>query len=143
MLYDKYLKELKKCPFCNLKKEEIIRKNKHSFLIYTRSPYTKDHSLVIPKRHIFSINELNTEEKRYVDRLVFYALKKLHKKYKNVTVLFREGNKKEIGKSIDHLHIHLIPNLRIGPYDIKLKRREYLDEKEYLKLTKRAKKIFN
>lgn len=142
MLYKTYLKNLKGCPFCKLEKEEILRSNKYANLIVARAPYTKNHLLIVPKRHIFSMTELKGEEKKYVEKLLFYSLKKLHKKYKNVSVLFREGNKKEVGKSINHLHIHLIPNLRIGPYDISLNKRRAFDEEEYCKITEELKRFF-
>jgi len=94
MFYEEYLKNLKGCPFCRLENKEILRSNKYAYLIIAKAPYTKDHLLVVPKRHVFSMADLKKEEKKYVERLLFNSLKKFHKKYKNVTVLFREGDKK-------------------------------------------------
>ena len=97
MLYTKYLKTLKTCPFCNLTKDEILRQNKYAILTLAKAPYTKDHLLVVPKKHVVKFNSLTQEQKDAVERLVCYGLKKLHKKHKNVTVLYREGNKDEVG----------------------------------------------
>lgn len=140
MLYKKYLKKLKTCPFCCLNKDEIIKQNKDAILTLAKAPYTKDHLLVVPKKHLFKLNDLTQDQKEAIERLTYYGMKLLHKKYKNVTILYREGNKKEVGKSIDHLHYHLIPNLQIGSKDVKWRKRKIYSEKEYIKRIKNFKK---
>ena len=67
-------------------------------------------------------------------------MKKLHKKYKNVTILYREGNKKEVGKSVNHIHYHLIPNLQISAEKKFWKNRDILCKEEYAKEIKNLKK---
>ena len=67
-------------------------------------------------------------------------MKKLHKKYRNVTVLYKEGNKKEVGKSINHVHYHLIPELQIGAEKKFWENRKILDEEDYIKRIKEAKR---
>jgi len=140
MLYTKYLKTLKKCPFCELEKSEILKQNKHAILTLAKAPYTKDHLLVLPKKHVFKLNDLTKEEKDALEALEYYALKKLHKKHKNVSVLYREGNKKQVGKSIDHMHYHIIPNMQIGSRDINWRKRKVYSDKEYVKRIKELKK---
>lgn len=142
MLYKSYLKKLKKCPFCILKKREILKSNKSALLILARAPYTEDHLLVIPKKHLRKINSLTKKEKEDSEKLEFYGIEKLHKKHKNVSILYREGDKKEVGKSINHMHIHLIPKIRIGSRNIKSEKREIYFETNYFKKIKELKKIF-
>ena len=74
--------------------------------------------------------------------VVAAVFKKLHKKHKNVSILYREGNKKEVGKSINHLHIHLIPNIQIGSITLNAKKREIYSEENYIEKIKELKKIF-
>lgn len=146
MLYTKYLKKInqeKICPFCNLKKSEILRSNESANLILAKAPYSKDHLLIVPKRHIIFINDLTKEEKQNIEKLIYFGFKKLHEKHKNVTMLYREGNKKEVGKSIDHLHIHLIPHMQIGARDINWRKRKILSDKEYTKKEKYMRKFFD
>ncbi len=140
MLYTKYLKSKPPCPFCNLTKPEILRQNKYAILTLAKAPYTKDHLLVVPKHHHIKINSLSKDEKDAMEKLIYYGMRKLHKKYKNVTVLYREGNKKEVGKSIDHAHYHLIPNMQIGTKDINWRKRKIWDEKTYIQKIKAMKK---
>ena len=75
---------------------------------------------------------MSAAEKKYVEKLIYYGMKKLHGKYKNVTVLYREGNLDEVGKSVEHLHYHLIPEMQIGPNNIHWEKRKIFSEKVYV-----------
>ena len=148
MLYQKYLKTLKTCPFCELEKDEILKQNKHAMLILAKAPYTKDHLLVVPKKHALKLNSLSKKEKDAVEKLIYFGMKKLHKRYKNVITLYREGNKKEVGKSVDHLHYHLIPNMQINEKDagqivsrgVDWRKRKIYSDEMYIKKVKEIKK---
>ena len=142
MLYNKYLKKNHICPFCHLIRQEVIKENKHAILTMARAPYTKDHLLVIPKKHVLRLNILSKIQKQAIEELIYYGMKKLHKKHKNVTVLYREGNKKEVGKSINHIHYHLIPDMKIGAFKIKqINKRELFSEDKYIKKIREFKKV--
>ncbi|MFA7707523.1 MAG: HIT family protein [Candidatus Pacearchaeota archaeon] len=140
MLYQNYLKKLKICPFCHLIGDEIIKQNNSAMLVLARAPYTNTHLLVVPKKHYSKLISMSIKEKEDIEKLIYYGMEKLHKKYKNVTILYREGNKKEVGKSINHLHYHLIPDLKIGSHDVHWKERKIFSEEEYIKKIKELKK---
>jgi len=140
MLYKSYMKKMKKCPFCDFEKKEILKENKYAILILAQAPYTKGHLLVIPKKHTLKLKSLTKKEKDCIEELLYYGLKKLHKKYNNANILYREGNKKEIGKSISHLHYHLIPNMQIGSKRIDGRSRKIYSNEDYLKNIKKIKK---
>ncbi len=114
MIYEDFLKGCKVCPFCDLKSNEIIKKNKFAILTLAQAPYCKDHLLVTCKHHNLKLTSMSASEKKAVDDLINYGIKLLHSKYKNVTILYREGNLKEVGKSVEHLHYHLIPEVQVG-----------------------------
>lgn len=139
MRYSIFLKEMDSCPFCNLDKKEIIKQNKSARVILAKAPYHKDHLLVVPKRHVLTISELKNSEWEDITKLVFWAGKKLEKKHHNLSILYREGKKKEVGKSIDHFHVNLIPDEKIGSIKVNQKDREFLSEKKYMKRTKEFK----
>jgi len=130
------------CPFCYLEKQEIIKENKNAILTIARAPYTKDHLLVIPKKHKIKLNSLSKKEKENIEGLIYYGMKKLHKYYKNVTILYREGNKKEVAKSVDHLHYHLIPDIKIGSKDKNCKNRKIFSKEESILTVNELKKRF-
>ena len=141
MLYNKFLKKNHACPFCHLMDKEVIKQNKYAILTLARAQYTKDHLLVLPKKHVLKLNSLSKNQKDAIEKLIYYGMKKLHKKYKNVTVLYKEGNKKEVGKSINHIHYHLIPNLKMGIANQHgPDKRKFLSEEDYVKKIKEIKK---
>ena len=136
MLYNKLLKKIKKCPFDSFDKEEIIKENRFAVVILARSPYTKNHLLVIPKKHKIAIKELTLLEKKNLWKLINWSLKKLYTKHKSVSIIYREGKMKEVGKSISHMHVHLIPHIQIGAYNIDGRKRKVMGEDAYRKKTR-------
>ncbi|MDI6861458.1 MAG: HIT domain-containing protein [Caldisericia bacterium] len=97
------------CPFCEPEKERVIFDSKFSYALLDIFPVTKGHTLIIPKRHILKVEELNHDE--ILD--IFISFK--HVKYALEKLLKPDGfnfglNLGEAsGQSIMHLHFHLIP----------------------------------
>jgi diadenosine tetraphosphate (Ap4A) HIT family hydrolase len=113
MNYKELLEQNRPCPFCDLTLNEKILENETAFLTYAIAPYHADHLLVCTKRHVEHILDLSPEEVRDIDDLQkrgFTALKKMN--YKNVSLLVRDGD--DIGKSVKHIHYHLIPEVSLG-----------------------------
>lgn len=133
------------CPFCQEKKEHMLQEGKYFFVIPARAPYNKDHILIIPKRHVNMLTTLTHTELLEMHKLVDIRAKKLHKKYKGVNLLLRDGLTKDqiINKSVNHLHFHLLSNVGIhietsqhqNPND-----RKRLEEEVYTKLVQTMKK---
>ena len=116
MKYSDFLKTVTTCPFCARHDDEIIIDTEHAFLTYSLAPYHKHHMLVVPKRHFSSFLELTSLEMAEIDTLQKRALKILQKLgYKNVSFMVREGDGS--GKSIEHLHYHVIPDIQLGDGD--------------------------
>ena len=132
MFYKDWLRKNDICPFCVLKKDEVIRKNRYAILTLARAPYCRDHLIVTPVKHRLTLNSMGVAEKKGVEDLIYWGMRKLHKKYRNVSVLYREGNLDEVGKSVEHLHYHLIPELQIGAMNGCWKKRGFFSERVYL-----------
>jgi len=112
MKYIDFLKSIKSCPFCDFEKIKIIE-NENAFLTCPAAPYHPDHLLVVPKRHVVHILDLNDNETKDIDMLIKQGLKILTKLgYINMCVLVKEGDTRE--KSIEHTHYHLIPDIILG-----------------------------
>ncbi|HRY62396.1 MAG TPA: HIT domain-containing protein [Candidatus Paceibacterota bacterium] len=119
MLYNDYLKTLNKCPFYDEIHfaNQLVADNKTSALIISLAPYHKHHLLIIPKRHLERIVEISDEEMSDIIELQRIGIKILYRLgYSNMSVLVREGE--NIGKSVKHLHYHIIPNVMIGAENI-------------------------
>ncbi len=113
MLYNELLATTRACPFCDYDTDRIIKKEKNAFLTYSLAPYCKHHLLVIPYRHIENYDELENEEKKDMDELLTSGIKYLKSLgHEGYSLLLRNG--KSTGKSVDHLHYHIIPTIEIG-----------------------------
>lgn len=102
------------CPFCAMPQEFILEKSDFFFIALARAPYTKNHLLIIPNRHVVLFNDLSREEVQNLMQLVSKRTEKLHKKHTDINLLLRDGFVGgTIGKSVDHMHFHLIPDLPV------------------------------
>ncbi|QQR77607.1 MAG: histidine triad nucleotide-binding protein [Candidatus Moraniibacteriota bacterium] len=83
-------------------------------------PLAPVHVLVIPKREISSINDLNPDDALLVGKMVMVArdvARHLNISEKGYKLLFRVG--RDGGQEIPHIHLHLIGGARLHE-DIRL-----------------------
>ena len=116
MRYDDYLLKVLKdeCPFCDIKKEYIVEKWKHFTVLLARAPYTYDHIMIVPNRHLIRMSEITEQEWWTLVPLIEKWMKKLEEVYSEVNFLLRDGVAHwKVGKSINHLHFHLVPDIPI------------------------------
>ena len=69
-----------KCPFCDINEEKtkILWEGKYVFVALSNPRLMPGHLLVIPKKHVEKISELNAKEKRELfDTLETFQEKKL------------------------------------------------------------------
>ena len=93
-------------PFLN--KEKIIE-NENAFAIYDGFPVSKGHVLVIPKRIVAEIFDLNEDEYSSCFNLVKDVKKILEEKFKPDGFNIGINNGEKAGQTIFHAHIHVIP----------------------------------
>lgn len=99
------------CLFC-----DIINKNLDSDIIFEDNdvivisdihPKAPMHKLIIPKKHIESVKEINEVEKDLLFKIIETAKNIAEKKQlKGYKLMFNVG--KEGGQEIEHLHLHLL-----------------------------------
>ena len=130
------------CPFCHEKPENIIQKGKYFMVLPARAQYHKHHLVIVPRRHVNLLATLTHAELLEMNKLVDTRARKLHTKYKDVSLLLRDGLVKDkcINKSVNHLHFHLLPDVAINMP--KANARTWIEDKEYVKLTQAYKKTF-
>jgi diadenosine tetraphosphate (Ap4A) HIT family hydrolase len=129
-----------KCKFCSLKDERIFE-NQFFFSVLDALPISPGHALIIPKRHILSILDLNEKEwaglkeaiaetiqnveslnleKEYIkiinlglsERSILLCKKilaggNLRKKPDGYNIGVNDGI--AAGRTVHHLHVHIIP----------------------------------
>jgi diadenosine tetraphosphate (Ap4A) HIT family hydrolase len=134
MKYTDYLKIHKKCPFCYGIKRRNLVENEHAILTYAQAPYHKYHLIVVPKRHVDHIKDLSWDENICIMALLVTAIKVLDKiGHDDCSIVARDG--RAPGKSVEHLHYHIIPGGVIEDISVGLEVRKLLsvDEEEALK----------
>jgi len=101
------------CIFC-----KIINKEVNSVVVYKDekfvafkdiSPRAPVHILIIPRKHITSINHLKEEDKELIGGLILTARKIAEQvgiKEKGYKLAFNVG--KGGGQIVDHLHLHIL-----------------------------------
>lgn len=146
MKYREVIKEFGKDfnPFLHIQKEEIIDESQDFIVIAARAPYAKNHLLIIPKRQVYLLKELNENEKNEMWKLLETWIQRLNKKHKHINLLLRDGLVGwGIWKSVNHLHFHLIPDCQIGSKESLGKdSRKWFSDEEYIQKTEKIKKEF-
>lgn len=100
------------CLFCNIVKGQIpsekVYEDNDVYAFKDVNPEAPVHILIIPKRHIKSVDELEETDKELVGHIFLVAKKlakenKLENGYRLVSNIGEEG-----GQSVEHLHFHLL-----------------------------------
>jgi diadenosine tetraphosphate (Ap4A) HIT family hydrolase len=97
------------CPFCNLPESRIILSNQQAVAVADGFPISPGHTLIIPRRHIESIFETNSEEANALILLLAEAKNFVDKEFKPDGFNIGVNDGPAAGQTIPHLHIHLIP----------------------------------
>jgi diadenosine tetraphosphate (Ap4A) HIT family hydrolase len=98
----------KNCIFCNIT-DRIFKENEVFFAIEDRFPVSKGHSLIIPKKHIVSFFELDTGDMDPLLQLIKEVKIEIDKKCSPDGYNIGVNDGRCAGRTVDHLHFHLIP----------------------------------
>lgn len=138
MRYDDLLKQETVCPFCpeSMDRQHVIAEGVAAYLTIARAPYVEDHLLVIPKKHREDLANLTLLEEWSCRRLIMKGIRLL-RRHNGYTVLARNGE--GVGKSIGHVHFHIVPDIVIGA-DSTSPTRRVLSPPEMKRVVKRLSK---
>ena len=101
------------CPFCNIDQEKtrIIEEREGVLVVLSNPRLMPGHTLIIPKRHVEKISELNPEERKELFDTAINYQKKIIEKYATGCDM-RQNFRPFLSQSdikVDHVHIHLLP----------------------------------
>lgn len=97
------------CPFCALPESRVIFANHQAVAVADGFPISPGHTLIIPRRHVESIFELNAEEVNALIMLLAEAKNVLADEQKPDGFNIGVNDGPAAGQTIPHLHVHLIP----------------------------------
>ena len=103
------------CLFCdraNKKENKNILENDFCYARWDNFPLTEGHLEIVPKLHINSFFDLNNEQLIQLYSLLKEAKEIVQKKYNpdSYNIGINEGE--TAGRTIPHLHMHLIPRYK-------------------------------
>lgn len=97
------------CVFCQKTKDDYITENDFAVSFLDFSPVSKGHTLIIPKRHVRQIWELNEDERFAIFALIEENKAILDQQYHPDGYNIAVNSGAAAGQSVFHCHIHLIP----------------------------------
>ena len=128
---------MKDCVFCKILKGEVpsdkVYEDKQTYAFLDVSPIAKGHTLVIPKKHYETMDEM--------DEKTANAVIKTTQKIGKAIIKFNDGynvnqnNKSAAGQLVPHVHYHVIPrnkedNIKFNCNNLKLSKVEFENIKE-------------
>jgi ATP adenylyltransferase len=98
------------CVFCNFDDALLLARQPHAFVCLNKYPFAAGHLLVVPKKHVSDITELDEEESDAFFRLVRASVARLRAAISPEGVNVGINLGKAAGAGIaEHLHAHLVP----------------------------------
>ncbi len=104
---------MSECIFCKIidkeKPADIIFENDHIVAFEDIKPVAPVHLLIVPKKHIISVNHLQKQDRQLIGEMFLSARKLAFEKQINQSgyrLIFNIGP--DAGQTVDHLHLHLI-----------------------------------
>lgn len=108
------------CLFCKIAKKLIdtkfVYEDDQVVAFDDINPKAPVHILIIPKKHIQSINEVGDTDRELLGHMILVA-KKLAKNKKISASGYRLvfNTNKHSGQEVDHIHLHLLGGKQLGP----------------------------
>ncbi len=105
------------CLFCKMIRGEIKAKVEYEddkvLAIHDIHPQAPAHILIIPKRHVEKIADLQAADAAMIGYVVFAARQiALQRGWEHYRLVFNNGS--ESGQSVFHIHLHLLSGRRMN-----------------------------
>lgn len=97
------------CPFCTLPASRIIASSESAVVVRDPSPVSPGHTLIISRRHVGSLFELNEYERNAMLALLGSARISVQSEFHPDGYNIGINDGPAAGQTVAHLHIHVIP----------------------------------
>jgi diadenosine tetraphosphate (Ap4A) HIT family hydrolase len=96
------------CPFCGVD-GYVIGANATCYARLDGYPATPGHTLIVPKRHVESYFDLTPAEATDAHQMLWEVQWRINQEWQpdGYTIAVNDG--RAAGRTVDHVHIHLIP----------------------------------
>ncbi|MBT3691509.1 HIT family protein [Candidatus Woesearchaeota archaeon] len=113
------------CIFCKLISGKIpcnvIYEDKHAFAFLDAEPLNLGHTLVVPKKHVETIDKMSSVDLANLSKAIVKISKGISKLSDGMNIL--QNNKKVAGQLVPHVHFHLVPRYNGDGHDPEWKRK--------------------
>ncbi len=89
--------------------KNVYYSTRHSIVVYSIKPVLPGHSMIIPKRHVVDIVDLQKEEAADIFRVAKKVIPLLLKAYNGSSYNFTAQIGRHSGMTVYHIHFHIIP----------------------------------
>lgn len=107
------------CIFCKIvqheQSAEIVLENEQLVVFKDINPKAPIHLLVIPRKHIDSVNQLAEQDKDLISEMILTAKRIAQEQgiaEKGYRLIFNVG--RQGGQLVDHIHLHLLGGAQLG-----------------------------
>jgi len=110
---------MKKCLFCQIANREIPADVTYEDKLVTAfkdiSPKAPVHILVVPKKHIESVDHIDPKDQELIGHMIMIA-QKIARDQKIADAGYRLvfNVKKNGGQFVDHIHLHILGGKKLG-----------------------------
>ncbi|XMB87448.1 HIT family protein [Mycoplasmatota bacterium WC44] len=122
---------MKDCIFCKIVRNEIpshkIYEDEYVYAFLDVSPSTKGHTLVIPKKHVQDIFDMDSKTAEKVFSVVPKICNALKSSFNPIGLNIVNNNQKPY-QAVFHHHIHLVPRYDNDGYVIKGDTKNYTQD---------------
>lgn len=102
---------MERCIFCEPKRE-ILAQNTHVIAVFDSFPVSPGHALILPRRHVVTIWDLEPEEYSDCFTLVRHARSAIESRFSPDGFNVGANCGEAAGQSVWHAHIHVIPRYK-------------------------------
>jgi len=100
------------CPFCEPTFHELsFLENEWFIAVPNRAPILQGHCMVVTRRHVERVYQLNNEELEQFFPFIRRVTQVLSKSYQTKSFDYSLQDGVEVGQTIFHLHMHIIPRV--------------------------------
>lgn len=100
------------CPFCDIPLERVINASVCAVAIRDGFPVSRGHTLIIPKRHVYSFFELSPGEINSCMSLLVSEQNRMAAEFGTIDFNVGINIGETAGQTVAHAHIHIIPRYK-------------------------------
>jgi histidine triad (HIT) family protein len=109
---------MENCLFCKIAAghipSSIVYQDEHVVAFRDINPVAPQHILIIPQRHLSSMDDLTSEDAQLLTRIFMAAKQIAHESGLEQGYRFLTNVGPDAGQSVSHLHFHLLGGRKLG-----------------------------